>query len=316
MMASISLSKALLNLFIGLCKQSPALRPHSENFSNLGYKPWAIEQRIKLETGREVCPELILSSSWERNSLVFEWTESSYPNSKDDQFHRYASVTADDLMNGAAAVPAAAAEKHDITLVVLEEHLSNFAAFLEDQAHGFPLLGCAMNGVGLALSKNGVSFSTDETEQFFGQGLSFQRVPTGYMDFSPERISETEIAATVATHVYERFTRGNEAFTVHDFCPTCFNEWAIFGVEKQKELKVMTRRVLLQLGRFEVGGIKIVQRIQRSPSKWRVGNAGDYQARQLQSIRKQLLTFPEYVSLEQKRGQRDLFDQNDEPEED
>ena len=305
-MGSSSLSLTLLNLFIGLCKGSRQLRPYSASFRKLGFEVHSIELRFALEAGGMSHPDMILCSEAVRSTILLEWTENKEPSNKEEQLQRYASITKTDI-TVTAGVPVDASDTHDISVAVPHTHVSAFSSFLQGRGHPFPLLGCDYKD-GVVLIKHGYPFSNARVNDFFEEGVELKRLPTGYIPFSPDEFSEVDLAQPIAGEVFARFIGQSGEFTTSEFCSTCFSDiWPVLGSEARSRLETRTRRVLVVLTRFDVGGARLIARVDKSPSVWTVADVADYKPQQVQSMRRGLRSFINYVERNPPR-QGELFD--------
>ena len=294
-MASSSLSKILPNLFIGLCKRNRLLEPYAEQFSGMGYEPWAIDEQVRTESGRETRPDMILCSTKIGNTILIEWTDATVPDNKQDQFERYSEIKAGDLTTSMAALPPAAVITHDVSVAAHKAYSQAFSDFLEQNGHNFPTLGCQLNGSGITITMEGVGFGESQTNRFFQNGISVNRVPTGYMTFTADQFTDADVAQQIASHVYQRFIQDAGDFNVNEFCPICYDAWPIFSTVIQGRLRNITRNVLLLLAQYPCANVHLIRRISTNPSVFRTANASDYNARKLHSIRTNLSKFVRYV---------------------
>ena len=305
-MGSSSLSLILLNLFVGLCKGSRHLRPYSASFRRLGFEVHGIEFRFRLEAGGVSHPDMILCSETVRSTILLEWTESREPANKEEQLRRYASITKTDV-TVTAGVPVDASDTYDVSVAVPRAHALAFASFLEEKGHEFPLLACDYRS-GVALARHGHPFSNAHVDEFFREGVELDRLPMGYIPFAPDEFSETDLAQPVAGEAFARFIGQSSDFTAPEFCSTCFSDiWPVLGNEARSRLETMTRRVLMTLTRFPVGNARLVARVRKSPSVWKVADVTRYKPQQVQSMRRGLKSFINYVERNPNR-QGELFD--------
>ena len=246
-------SQVIPNLFIGLCKGSFVLRPYSTNFGmNPSYKVQRLEPRMVIDTGETVNPDAICSSSSVGNTIVIEWTEAEKPNErKERQLERYSHVTSKNVIE-LLAIPANEAKTTDICLIVTPDAGSNFNELLTSKKWYFPLLSFTKTEMGYTLKRCANDFCEEQTNQFFSNNMTFERIPLGYLPLPlDENINEKLVARIVARHALSVLIRGERNSSIEEFCSGYITIWDKIDNLKRKLIRSATKNTLIRLSKHE-----------------------------------------------------------------
>jgi hypothetical protein len=193
------LNRALMNLFVGMCRGVAGLPRH---FRVLEYLDKWIELGFENSAGDLVVPELIVSSRREHHSILFEWK--SGQNADEDQLRRYAHVTGADLRDRAHLSPDETAS-HNIVLVGFSEAADRLAVGMDNNNYPFVLLLVA--DAGLEPVRN--RFTPEDTDRAFRPYLAidWDTVPSYF--FPVDVDSELwEFAEVLVPRIFELMGRG------------------------------------------------------------------------------------------------------------
>jgi hypothetical protein len=272
-LTSSDFSILFLNLFIGLSKNSRILSEYSKKFSqDLGYNLHAIEHSFAIKAGRNIKPELVLTSAKLKNTLLLEWTLQKDAGGKRDQLNRYKAVTIKDLSDSTLAVPSEIAQNVDFSIFVNDTNHAAFKKYFEDNKIDFPLSVLELKDSGACeLYKIANTYNEQNTEKFFESRLSFERIPKGYAKFSFDtNLAEKDIAKHVAINLQSFIVKEEKTFTNEVFCREMVGSvWNFIGQENKKLILQRTKEILTDFI-SEGRGSRYLKRIGQSPPEWEI----------------------------------------------
>lgn len=246
---NFSISYIMPNLLLGLCKKSKSLLPYSAVFhEQLGYELFKFELSFQLTTKNRIQPDAILFTKKYEHSLLFEWTEAlEVSPRKQNQRDHYANITSADLANF-AAIPPRASSTFDIVYTVKPEAVDSFSTDIAENSQPFPILALAQSDNKLNLTKIRNNFREENTDKFFTGGVSVapQQLPR-YIPFSLESSQPRELVNFVVQHFVHLLTRGENSFTLPEFCEGLISQWKFIGSEKQIEISKKVKGILNNL---------------------------------------------------------------------
>jgi hypothetical protein len=223
----------MLNLWIGLCRGAAGL---PKTLRGLGYADQSIECAFKNQDLRSVCPDLIVASERAGHTILLEWKSGVTTDA--DQFQRYSRVTKENLEQR-AAIPVAAAHKHDVAILGQAMHAAALTAAIG--SYSFPLL--IRDEAGMMLSAK--TFKVADVTALFTPRLliDWTKVPTGFVPMDDSSHS-WEVAEVVMPKVVEYLARRAPLVRLeqlcHDSCPT----WGQMGKEPKEAIRKKVREVL------------------------------------------------------------------------
>ena len=273
-MAAKSFSHLMSNLFVGLSKGSPALRPYSTKFSReLGYRLFGLESKFAAsQASSSVKPDMVVSSPKTSNVLVLEWTENRNALQKDAQFGKYAKMIKRDLID-VLGVPVNEAGSHDVVIVVPDVCAPDYEALIKTRKWGFPMLVHKIDASGDSLNRNGSPMSTPKTDAFFQGGINLnpERIPLHYIPVPLDGITTKSIAPNVVAELISIATKGGGEVSLERFCESYFPIWDKLDGSIQKEIRDKTKGVLTRLCR-KPSMKSLITRSNQNPPKWNVAN--------------------------------------------
>lgn len=166
-----NLSRALMNLFIGMCKGVAGL---PRDLHNLAYGAKWIEYGFTNAQGEQVVPELIIASRQLGHAILWEWKSGA--NTEAPQLRRYAGVTTADLRERAFLAVEETAT-HDVAIVGLQQHAERLGIGIIAGPYPFPLV--LATAIGLQISLN--RFVPDQTDRIFRPlEIDWDKVPHNF----------------------------------------------------------------------------------------------------------------------------------------
>jgi hypothetical protein len=232
----------MLNLWIGLSRRDPALPPL---LADLGYADFLMEKPFANSNREIVKPELILTSSAMRNSLLLEFKSGS--NTDVPQIQRYQQITAGDLER--IEIDRDAASSHDVVYVGRSAERDRLRIGIEDTECGFPLVLLEADGLQLHIN----AFTVDALDTEFRARLRFDPdlAPKSYVPIGPD--SELwEVADVVMPVVIAGIHDRKSRFSVTDVSrDACRETWDILHGTARTDIEVKTAAVLQQASRDE-----------------------------------------------------------------
>jgi hypothetical protein len=261
-----SISFAMPNLLIGLCKGARSLKEYSMVFHDqLGYNFFRLELSFQLSIGRNINPDAIVISTKLGTTLLFEWTETNDPGQKHDQLNRYAKVQSSDIID-IAAVPPTAVKTFDVALTLRPNAINNFQSHLANNSCPFPILVFDQQDQTILLSKAANSFQDTLTDSFFVVGIRTDRLPR-YLPFSLETCQPKELVPFIVQHLVSMLVKGETIISLPDFCKGFIPAWGLIGIEKQRELSKVVKALINDLLRQKWGG-QLAKRNGDNPPTW------------------------------------------------
>lgn len=282
-------SQNISNLFIGLCKGSPKLRPYSEYFSkNLGYEIFKFEESFKITIG-SVKPDVILNSKKVKNTLIIEWTEAKiFGERKRSQLLRYSKIDSEDLTD-VLALPADSTKSYNITLILKKESVNDFSSFIKNKSWNFPVLEFGTENGKFYLIKVENSFDEEKTDRFFSEGIKVDRIPLNYLPIPLDNIEIKNLVHHVVIHLIYLILKEIQEFTIIDFCREIIPVWDFISNDKKKDINKSTKTIFKRLIRKPFGK-NILERTISDPPTWKLIGKEDFNSKS-RSYRKSLQAF-------------------------
>lgn len=251
-MATSSFSRNLANLLVGLSRGSKRLEPYSKHFrSGLGYGVFRFEQSFFLADGRTCHPDAILTSATRSTALVLEWTTTTEVGTrKKEQIDKYVAVTQSDLVTN-AGVKREECGQHDCMLILQPQAVAPYATYLNAQSHALPILAFAEDETGFYLKLAGGAIKDGPTHAFFEKGVTGRFIPTFWVKFALDEISEEDLVDSVISGIVQRITRGPQSFRVRDFAKGLTPVWSQLSKEVQGRISTVTGAILAALSNSE-----------------------------------------------------------------
>lgn len=301
-MENSSLGQALANLLIGLTKGARSLEPYASEFKELGYRPHLMDKPFSIGDSM-VSPDIALCSETVGNTMLVDWQEGGLSDRKASQASRYARITTNNITFG-AAVPAAAAVTHGVTIMAPSGKCQEVVDFVAENEYGFSVVACDHDGNAVTLVSRGGSFSEPTTDAFFSRALTFEDVPSSYVPFPPEHFKYEHVVAPLAVHAFTRVVAGSADFRVPEFCETCFVDvWHIMSKDAKRKMEKHAKTVLLHLAGYTISNQRLVYRVKQKPTVFGVVDLKKNRANHLVTIRAHL---PRFIAFAEGNPNRQL----------
>jgi hypothetical protein len=245
------------------------LRPYSTKFrEELGYDLSVFEVRFAMLAGGISNPDAIVLSQKVHNTLLIEWTEAKNIQSKEEQLERYSRIGSTDLTD-ILGLPPDATSNFNVVLILKKTTVGSFRKFLEDNGWIFPILSFESQANNYSLEKAANSFSEIKTDDFFSAGINVSRIPTRYLPFSLEDVSEKAVVSFIVQHLLHLALQEEREFTISKFCSGYIPVWQFIAVHKQRHIRDVTRRLLRKLYGTSVGKRLLIE-VSTDPTIWQV----------------------------------------------
>ena len=228
-------SRALLNVWIGMCRGWPGL---PRQLRDWGYSDRWIDHRFSNQDGEPVHPDLIIASELKANALLLEFKSGA--NTEADQLRRDARIVSTDLVHG-AQLRATETGSHDVVIIGYEDLAARLRLGIEAEAYPFPLLGVAQDGLALL----GNSFSDTQVDALFRPllAIDWATAPTSFVRIDGES-SPWEVAEATIPDVLARLIRREPRFNVDDVCRSVSETWPILGEPAKQGVRARVKDVL------------------------------------------------------------------------
>jgi len=212
-MTTSSKNVLILRALIALCKRDIKL---PSNFYNLGYTQVVMDKTIRLEDGRSVMPDLIISSRKENHCVV--WESKSGRSIENNQAKRLASIEArvfpDQLMLNVKIEDGFA---FDIAYACDGKQCQNIRVDLDRVAQevasvsAFPLVGFYDES---GIKTHSGRFNKENINHVLGNGINIdlREIPTEYLRFDKDSL-RSEMAPYVMTNIVAYATRQEPRFS-------------------------------------------------------------------------------------------------------
>lgn len=226
---------SIINLFLGMTR---GVRGLPVDLRRLGYTDRSIELVFTNQEGRTVKPELILSSSRLRHTILLECKSGA--NTDAEQLERYSKVSSNDLQTK-ALLQSQEWESHDVAIVGKSEHADRLKIGIENRFR-FPLLTLSPSGINKILNK----FTPVETEAVFARGLDFTPEDIPHYFFPVDKDSELwEFAEILMPVVLESMLQRKTRIEAYEIAGSIIPTWDIIDTSYRGEIENKVRDVLL-----------------------------------------------------------------------
>jgi len=221
-MSASSNNVRLLNAIIGLCMKQ---RDWPSLLHDYGYCVHSMELDFETSSGKEISPDLIISSNRQRHCLLFENKGGGLDKGR-HQMDNYATLTNDDIKKWVTTM----CDEFDITVACVEENEEGISKSISDIGCKFPVI--AVRSSSITLINN--NFKDSACDALFSAGvpIDLSTAPGHYVKFIADS-EEHEIAKHLIVSLVSYARRSKNTFSTQEIAGDSFGEsWASYRKEK------------------------------------------------------------------------------------
>ena len=214
------------------------MQGHPSDLLELGYSVKWIEFKFFNSAGREVQPDIILTSDKLKNTLLFEWKQGGFADQ--NQILRYSQITSEDIVQR-AFIDIKCVDSFDVVYLCLEENKENIVQPIQVRGYKFPVL--VLGSDGLKITYN--HFANDNLNSVFEGGLKVDllRVPTNFVPL--DRQSEHwEVAEKLMPLLLKHMLQNKSQLPLTTLCRDLIEFWDCLGPSAKHEMKNKIKNVM------------------------------------------------------------------------
>ena len=302
-----SFENQLINLFWGLTRGSRLLKPYSSEFKRMGFKIVGLELVFQTRHNQKATPDMVMQSVKLQESIITEWTqEKTLSNRKVEQLKKYVIIDEDSLRTFVSEV---CVNNKDVILIVTPEGESDFKQFLINYNLPIILLTYTYDGAYI-LEKKLNEFSVKETENFFNQQLTFNRIYYSFPDINLSNLSKSLFVDNVISTLIEILVKEDEGFefNIENFTKRmlALSFYNLLSPKKRSKIAKVSKEILKDLSRRRyLEGI--LKRTKEDPPTWKIILPKNEKFRRIKTIKRKLEEFADMIAG--RSYQPSLFDQ-------
>jgi len=254
-MTSSSINVLIVNALVGMTR-SDSSWPNP--LYKLGYEVKWLEHPIKTAADKQIRPDLIITSSSLKHSLIIEG-KSGGANSK--QIENYSTLTTEDVKTKGFA---SATESHDVTIVGVGSNASTITKTVQDSGEKFPVVILQDDCIEKVLHE----FCNEQVEDAFKAKIpaKLSEAPKGYIKFD-EHSNAGEIAPHLIVALVSSARREETHLSTVDLTARAFGPlWSIYNNPAAKtNMAKKVQQILEDAANNELRGILVKEQLGDSP---------------------------------------------------